>query len=412
MSFALHGIPVSGGIAIGHAHLISHAKLEAAHYRVPPGQISKEVARFDAAVDSVRAELDRLRSTVPASAPAEFVGFIDVHLMILNDSMLTVEPSRIIETEQCNAEWALKVQMDALLAQFDQIEDTYLRERRTDVIQVVERVMKALLGHPGYMPPQLEDGHNLILVAHDLSPADVVQFKQHHFASFITDLGGSTSHTAVVARSLNIPSIVALHHARQLIRENELIIVDGTQGVVIVDPDSQALAEYQLRSREFDLERMKLKRLRNMRATTLDGFTVELHANIELPEDVGQAKENGATGIGLFRSEFLFLNRNQLPDEEEQFTAYRRVAEEMAGLPVTIRTYDLGADKGPEETQRFITNPALGLRAIRLCLLEPQRFLIQLRALLRASHHGKINILIPMLASAREIEQTLLLIER
>ncbi|HEY0336731.1 MAG TPA: phosphoenolpyruvate-utilizing N-terminal domain-containing protein, partial [Burkholderiales bacterium] len=175
MSFALHGIPVSGGIAIGHAHLISHAKLEAAHYRVPPGQISKEVARFDAAVDSVRAELDRLRSTVPATAPAEFVGFIDVHLMILNDSMLTVEPSRIIETEQCNAEWALKVQMDALLAQFDQIEDTYLRERRTDVIQVVERVMKALLGHPGYMPPQLEDGHNLILVAHDLSPADVVQ---------------------------------------------------------------------------------------------------------------------------------------------------------------------------------------------------------------------------------------------
>jgi phosphotransferase system enzyme I (PtsI) len=412
MSFALHGIPVSGGIAIGHAHLISHAKLEAAHYRVPPGQISKEVARFDAAVDSVRAELDRLRSTVPATAPAEFVGFIDVHLMILNDSMLTVEPSRIIETEQCNAEWALKVQMDALLAQFDQIEDTYLRERRTDVIQVVERVMKALLGHPGYMPPQLEDGHNLILVAHDLSPADVVQFKQHHFASFITDLGGTTSHTAVVARSLNIPSIVALHHARQLIRENELIIVDGTQGVVIVDPDQQALSEYQLRQHQFDLERLKLKRLRYMRATTLDGASVELHANIELPDDVAQAKENGATGIGLFRSEFLFLNRNHLPGEDEQFEAYRRVAEEMEGLPVTIRTYDLGADKDIDQAQRFITNPALGLRAIRLCLIEPERFVIQLRALLRASIYGKINILIPMLASARELEQTLVLIEQ
>jgi phosphotransferase system enzyme I (PtsI) len=410
MSFALHGIPVSGGIAIGYAHLISHAQLEAAHYLVPPHQIPEEIARFDAAVASVRDELTALRANVPATAPAEFVGFIDVHLMILDDSMLSVEPRNIIETEQCNAEWALKVQMDALLAQFDQIEDAYLRERRGDVIQVVERVMKALLGHPGYAPPQLDGGRKLILVARDLSPADVVQFKQHHFASFITDVGGTTSHTAVVARSLNIPSIVALHHARQLIREDELLIVDGTMGVVIVDPDSQALAEYQLKSREFDLERLKLKRLRNMRATTLDGFTVELHANIELPEDVGQAKENGATGIGLFRSEFLFLNRSHLPDEEEQFTAYRRVAEDMAGLPVTIRTYDLGADKDLEESQRFITNPALGLRAIRLCLIEPERFLIQLRALLRASEYGKINILIPMLASSRELDQTLALI--
>jgi phosphotransferase system enzyme I (PtsI) len=412
MTFALHGIPVSGGIAIGHAHLISHAQLEAAHYLVPVHQIPDEVKRFDNAVGSVRAELTRLRGTVPLTAPAEFVGFIDVHLMILNDAMLSVAPRNIIENEQCNAEWALKVQMDALLAQFDQIEDTYLRERRNDVIQVVERVMKSLLGHPGYMPPQTGDERKPILVAHDLSPADVVQFKQHHFASFITDLGGTTSHTAVVARSLNIPSIVALHQARQLIRENELIIVDGTQGVVIVDPDTQTLAEYELRQHQFDLERQKLKRLRYMRATTLDGLTVELQANIELPDDVTQARENGATGIGLFRSEFLFLNRSQLPDEDEQFEAYRRVVREMEGLPVTIRTYDLGADKGPAEAQRFVTNPALGLRAIRLCLIEPQRFVIQLRALLRASHHGKVNILIPMLASVREVEQTLQLISQ
>jgi phosphotransferase system enzyme I (PtsI) len=412
MSFALHGIPVSGGIAIGYAHLISHAQLEAAHYLVPEQQIEDEIARFDAAVEVVRAELTRLRANVPSSAPAEFVGFIDVHLMILNDSMLSDEPRNIVRSEQCNAEWALKTQMDELLLQFDKIEDPYLRERRSDVMQVVERVMKSLLGHPGYTPPQVADGRKLILVAHDLSPADVVQFKQHHFASFITDLGGTTSHTAVVARSLNIPSIVALHHARQLIREDELIIVDGTQGVVIVDPDSQALAEYELRQHQFDLERLKLKRLRYMRATTLDGVSVELHANIELPEDVGQARENGATGIGLFRSEFLFLNRSHLPDEDEQFEAYRSVAEEMDGLPVTIRTYDLGADKSPDHSHRFITNPALGLRAIRLCLIEPERFLIQLRALLRASHYGKINILIPMLASAREVEQTLVLIER
>jgi phosphotransferase system enzyme I (PtsI) len=412
MTFALHGIPISGGIAIGQAHLISYAKVEAAHYRVPPQQIHEEIERFDSAVRSVRTELERLRATVPASAPAEFVGFIDVHLMILNDSMLSIEPKRIVENEQCNAEWALKVQMDALLAQFDEIEDSYLRERRTDVIQVVERIIKALSGHPGYLPPKAEDGQSLILVAHDLSPADVVHFKQHRFASFITDLGGTTSHTAVVARSLNIPCIVALHHARQLIRENELVIIDGTQGVVIVDPDPQALSEYQLRQHQFELERLKLRRLRHMRATTLDGTSVELHANIELPDDVNQAKENGATGIGLFRSEFLFLNRSQLPDEDEQFEAYRRVAEEMQGMPVTIRTYDLGADKEIDEAQRFVTNPALGLRAIRLCLIEPERFLIQLRALLRASHYGKINILIPMLASARELDQTLALIEQ
>jgi phosphotransferase system enzyme I (PtsI) len=410
MTFALHGIPVSGGIAIGHAHLISHAKLEAAHYRVPPEQIQEEIVRFAAAVASVRDELGALRRNVPATAPAEFVGFIDVHLMILDDSMLAVEPRNIIGREQCNAEWALKVQMDELLAQFDQIEDAYLRERRSDVIQVVERVMKALLGLPGYAPPQTDGNRKLILVARDLSPADVVQFKQHHFASFITDVGGTTSHTAVVARSLNIPSIVALHHARQLIREDELLIVDGTQGVVIVDPDPQALAEYRLRQRAFDLERLKLKRLRYMRGTTLDGLTIELQANIELPDDVSQARENGATGIGLFRSEFLFLNRNQLPDEDEQFEAYRRVAQEMEGLPVTIRTYDLGADKDIEEPKQSITNPALGLRAIRLCLIAPERFLIQLRALLRASHYGKINILIPMLASARELDQTLALI--
>jgi phosphoenolpyruvate-protein phosphotransferase (PTS system enzyme I) len=413
MSFTIHGIGVSGGIAIGHAHLVSHARLEVAHYVVPPYQVPEESARFDAAVRTVRAEFEALRASVPAAAPAEFAAFINLHLMILNDSTLSVTPRTIIENEQCNAEWALKVQMDALLAQFDEIEDVYLRERKADVIQVVERVMKALSGQPGYVPPVSSDAErDLILVAHDLSPADVVQFKQHHFASFITDLGGTTSHTAVVARSLNIPSIVALHRARQLIRESEMLIIDGTQGVVIVDPDQQVLAEYRLRQHQFDIERQKLKRLKHTRAATLDGVTVELHANIELPGDVAEARENGATGIGLFRSEFLFLNRNDLPGEDEQFEAYRRAAQEMDGLPVTIRTYDLGADKHTDDAQRITTNPALGLRAIRLCLTEPQRFLIQLRAMLRASHYGKINILIPMLMNASETDQTLQLLAR
>ncbi len=408
MSFTVHGIPVSGGIAIGHAHLVSHATLEVAHYLIPQQQIADELARFEAALTTVRADLEELRMQIPPNAPQEFAAFLNLHLMILNDTTLSKVPSEIIETELCNAEWALKVQMDALLDQFDAIEDGYLRERKADVIHVVERVMKVLLGQPGYAPiPDQTEEQSLILVAHDLSPADVIQFKQHQFASFVTDLGGTTSHTAIVARSLNIPSIVALHHARELVRENELLIVDGTIGMIIVDPDPQTLAEYRLRQDQWDIERQKLKRLRNTHATTLDHTAIELHANIELPDDVTDVRENGGTGIGLFRTEFLFLNRDNLPDEEEQFEAYRRVVRDMDGMPVTIRTYDLGADKQINGVEHSSTNPALGLRAIRLSLTEPQMFLVQLRAMLRASHYGKLKILIPMVMSVAEINQTI-----
>ena len=413
MSFTIHGIGVSGGIAIGHAHLVSHTKLEVAHYDIPAAQVADESSRFDAAVKTVRDELELLRGSVPAGAPAELDAFINLHLMILADSTLSEAPRTIIASELCNAEWALKVQTDELLQQFDAIEDSYLRERRTDVIQVAQRVMKALSGQPGYAPPPAGDSErNLVLVAHDLSPADVVLFKQHQFAGFVTDLGGATSHTAIVARSLNIPCIVALHHARQLVRENEIIIVDGIQGVVIVDPDPQVLAEYQLRQREFGLERQKLRRLRDTPARTLDGTDVELHANIELPGDVALALDGGATGIGLFRTEFLFLNRPDLPDEDEQFEAYRQVLEEMDGRTVTIRTYDLGADKQIDDSARLATNPALGLRAIRLCLTEPKRFITQLRAMLRASRYGRMKILIPMLMNASEVDQALQLLEQ
>lgn len=413
MSFTIHGIGVSGGIAIGRAHLVSHTRLEVAHYEIPPEQITEEIARFDLAIRTVREELGQLRGAVPAGAPAEFAAFIDLHLMILDDSTLSGVPREIIENERCNAEWALQTQTDELLQQFDAIEDPYLRERRADVIQVAERVMKALSGQPGYVPPAAGDSEeNLVLVAHDLSPADVVLFKQHQFASFVTDLGGATSHTAIVARSLNIPCIVALHHARQMVRENEIVIVDGSEGVLIVDPDPQVLAEYQLRQREFGLERQKLKRLRDTPARTLDGIDVELHANIELPGDVALARENGAAGIGLFRTEFLFLNRPELPDEDEQFEAYRQVVQDMEGRPVTIRTYDLGADKQIDDSARASPNPALGLRAIRLCLTEPKRFITQLRAMLRASTYGRMQILIPMLMNANEVDQALLLIEQ
>jgi len=402
----MHGVPVSGGIAIGRAHLLSRAGLEVAHYMVPKNQVAAEVARFERALATVRRELEELRAQIPPNTPQEFGAFLNLHLMILNDATLSRTPRDVIATERCNAEWALKVQTDALLEQFNEIEDGYLRERKADVIQVAERVMKTLLGQPGYAPAA-DSGENLILVAHDLSPADVIQFKQHQFASFITDLGGTTSHTAIVARSLNIPSIVALHHARQLIVENDLLIVDGTLGVVVVDPDPRTLEEYKQRQRQWELERKKLKRLRDTHAVTLDHVEVELQANIELPEDVSQARQNGAAGIGLFRTEFLFLNRDDSPGEDEQFEAYRKVVRGMNGLPVTIRTYDLGADKQVNTVGDAAIASALGLRAIRLSLNEPDMFLIQLRAILRASHYGKTRILIPMLMSAPEINQTL-----
>jgi phosphotransferase system enzyme I (PtsI) len=411
VSFTLRGVGVSGGIAIGHAHLVSHVTLEVAHYAVPQSEIENEAARLDSAFNMVRAELDSLHASVSGPAAAEYGAFLDLHRMILDDSTLSVAAKTYVTQNQCNAEWAVTQQMNVLLEQFEQIEDDYLRERKTDVVQVVERVLKALLGHPGYVPPPVKHDGDSILVAHDLSPADVIQYKRHRFTAFLTDLGGLTSHTAIVARSLNIPSIVALHHARQLIRDNDLLIVDGSQGVVIINPDKRVLSEYRSRQSQLELEKRKLKRIKSTAATTVDGCSVELFANIELPQDIEQVKESGATGIGLFRSEFLFLNRDDLPTEDEQFEAYRTVARKMQGLPVTIRTFDLGADKNLDSAKRVAVNPALGLRAIRLSLAEPQMFHTQLRAILRASRHGQIRILVPMLSCVSEIDQTLRLIE-
>jgi phosphoenolpyruvate-protein phosphotransferase (PTS system enzyme I) len=410
VSFTLHGSGAGGGIAIGLAHLISSARLEVAHYEIAPEHVELEVMRFSVGVETVRSELQDLRRSVPASAPTELGAFLNLHLMILDDSTLSHAPRDLVRSLRCNAEWALVMQMDHLVAQFEKIEDAYLRERKADVVQVVERVLKALLERPGRASsmPMLEQ--SLIVVAHDLSPADMILFKQHRYAGFVTDLGGVTSHTAIVARSLNIPAIVGAHTARQMVREGELLIVDGVHGVLIVAPDELVLSEYQQRQRELELGRQKLKRIRTTPATTRDGTPVELHANIELPQDVEQVRESGATGVGLFRSEFLFLNRDDLPSEDEQFEAYRQVAQAMRGMPVTIRTLDLGADKTVNSSARGGPNPAMGLRAIRLCLAEPQMFLTQLRAILRASNYGRIRLLIPMLAHAHEIEQALAMI--
>jgi phosphotransferase system enzyme I (PtsI) len=419
MTFALHGQAVSGGIAIGRAHLVSHAMLEVAQYELRGRDVAGEVVRFDKAVATASAELDALRSeaSVPG-APAELSAFVDLHAMILADPALTDGVRELIRERRCNAEWAMVQQMQRVADQFDEFEDAYLRERKQDIVQVGERVLKVLQGKARKLVKRKAAAadDDLIVVANDLSPADTIQFKNLRIGGFVTDLGGSTSHTAIVARSLAIPAVVGMQHARPLIQDDDLLIVDGTRGVLIVDPDAGVLAEYRLRKTELELERSKLKRLVSSRSRTLDGEDVELHANIELPLDAERAKEVGADGVGLFRTEFLFMNRDELPGEDEQFEAYRSVVKALGDKPVTIRTLDIGADKEARALRnragnRAAPNPALGLRAIRFCLAEPQLFLVQLRAILRASHYGKVRLLIPMLAHAQEIEQTLGLID-
>ncbi|HEX4326050.1 MAG TPA: phosphoenolpyruvate--protein phosphotransferase [Burkholderiales bacterium] len=411
MSFTLHGIPVSGGIAIGRAHLITPVSLDVSHYLVELERVKDELARYTAAVHAVQAELRTLHDSLSAAAPGDLGTFIDLHSMILADPMLAREPLRIIEERRCNAEWALIQQMDTLVAQFEDIEDAYLRERKNDITQVVERVLKALTGAKSPIESALAKARSqegeMLVVAHDLSPADMLLFKEHQFAGFVTDVGGPTSHTAILARSLALPAIVALHHAREMIEEDDWLILDGSSGVLIVAPDTAVLEEYRWKRGSMALEKKKLERLRYASATTLDGSEIELHANIELPEDAIVAREAGATGIGLFRTEFLFMNRKELPSEDEQFESYRKVVQAMDGMPVTIRTLDIGADKEAESMAREQTalNPALGLRAIRYCLAEPQIFLAQLRAILRASHYGKVKILLPMIAHAHEVAQ-------
>ncbi|EXI89082.1 MAG: Phosphoenolpyruvate-protein phosphotransferase [Candidatus Accumulibacter regalis] len=418
MSFTLHGLPVSGGIAIGQAHLMSHATLEVSHLVIAPRLVDREVARFEDALERVREEFASLKERMQ-HAPGEFGAFIDLHTMILADPELAETPKQLIRERRCNAEWALVQQMEVLVGQFESFEDQYLRERSYDVRQVVERVIKELIGQPGRMAMRTGKGvkeEDLIVVAHDLSPADVIAYKEHHFAAFVTDVGGSTSHTAILARSLRIPAVLGLHNARQLIRDKENLIVDGTRGVLIVNPDPRILDEYRLRKSQIELERTKLRRLKTAKSSTLDGVDIALHANIELPGDVANALDGGAEGVGLFRSEFLFLDRGDMPTEDEQFEAYRTVVKGMIGRPVTIRTFDLGYDKDlhPEKVagERMQSNPALGLRAIRLSLAESKMFQTQLRAILRASQFGKIKLLIPMLSQAHEIDQTLAAIER
>ena len=421
MSFQIFGLPVSRGVAIGRAVLVASSRVDVAHYFIDEDRIETEIARLRGARDAVASELSTLQRDLPVEAPGELSALLDVHLMLLHDESLTGATKQWIQDRHYNAEWALSAQLEVLARQFDDMEDEYLRERKADLEQVVERLLRAMARgpatsfapSPGVRPRDFAGEDPLVLVANDIAPADMLQFKRSVFTGFITDVGGKTSHTAIVARSMDIPAVVGAREASRIIRQDDWVVIDGDAGIVIVDPSPIVLEEYRFRQRQSDLGRERLARLRNTPAVTLDGERVELLANIEMPGDAVAALEAGAVGVGLFRSEFLFMNRGgELPGEDEQFEAYRTTVEAMKGLPVTIRTVDIGADKpldrmsANELRHEHALNPALGLRAIRWSLSEPGMFRQQLRAILRASAYGKVKVLIPMVAHLSEARLT------
>ena len=428
MSFTVHGQAVSRGIAIGRAVIVASSRMDVAHYFVTTEQVPAEIERLRSARNAVVEEIERVQQSLDAQgsndAHPELTALLDVHLMLLQDEQLTSGVKHWIVERHYNAEWALTSQLEVIARQFDEMEDPYLRERKADLEQVVERILRVMRGMASPVAASVQPGAHgsssevpLVLIAHDLSPADMLQFKQSVFAGFVTDVGGKTSHTAIVARSMDIPAVVGARSASQLIAQDDWVVIDGDAGVVVIDPSPVLLAEYGFKQRQGEVERERLARLKNTPAVTLDGQKIELLANIEQPEDAAAALKAGAVGVGLFRTEFLFMGRNgKLPDEEEQYRAYRRAVEGMQGLPVTIRTVDVGADKpldrGALRTADDHLNPALGLRAIRWSLADPAMFLVQLRAILRAASHGGVNLLVPMLAHAREIRQTLALLQR
>ena len=424
MSIQVFGLPVSRGVAIGRAVLVASSRADVAHYFIGPDRVEGEVDRLRAARDAVAAELSHLKQDLPPEAPAELAALLDVHLMLLHDPMIAEAIRQWIEVRHYNAEWAVTAQTDVLVRQFEEMEDEYLRERKADIEQVAERLLGVLARNAGGLAQaapsrDFAGGDPLVLVANDIAPADMLQFKGSVFTGFVTDVGGRTSHTAIVARSMDIPAVVGAREASRLIRQDDWLIIDGDAGVVVVDPSPIVLEEYRFRQRESELARARLDRLRFRPSLTLDGQPVELLANIELPQDAGHALQSGAVGVGLFRSEFLFMNRDgALPDEDEQFEAYRAAVVAMNGLPVTIRTVDIGADKpldrmtSQESRHDHALNPALGLRAIRWSLSEPEMFRQQLRAILRASAYGKVRLLIPMVAHRSEVEATFDALER
>lgn len=414
MSLALHGIGISRGIAIGKACVLERDRPEILESAIPSHLIENEVARFEAALQLARQQLSAIREQIPSSSPLDITAFIDTHLLMLKDSTLSVGPVHLIRTRQCNAEWALKLQRDSLIAVFDEMDDAYLRTRKDDVDHVITRIQRILLDKDNDAAksagPALKD---CIVLADDLTPADTVLMQHEGMIGFVTEYGGPLSHTAILARSLELPAVAGLRRARRYIRDQELMIVDGERGIVLIDPDEATLAYYMRRQREERRYYAQLAKLRTEPAATLDGVAITLLANIELPEDVQAVKKVAASGIGLYRTEFLYMNRPAPPTEEEHLAAYLRVLRTLKGKPVIIRTLDLGADKQVDggRAGRVATNPALGLRAIRLCLKDLSLFRPQLRAILRASAAGPVRLMLPMLSNVQELLQALHLID-
>lgn len=402
----MRGKGVARGFAIGRAIIMGAATLEVAHYRIATDDIPQECARLDAALETVYNDLQHIIKNLPPDAPKELTPLLNVHSLLVSDPMLSEQTREIIASRQYNAEWALSTQGQLLADQFSLMEDEYIRERAADVNQVIERVLRVLSGMGSSLLPDMSpdlDINSSIVVAHDISPADMIKLRGARFAAFVTDLGGATSHTAIVARSMNVPAVVGMGNIRSLVRDKDMLIVDGEAGLVIVNPSPLILSEYQQKQDAYIRERAELIIHKDEPAITLDGKKIKLEANIELPHEADEVMHLGADGIGLFRSEFLFMGRETLPDEEEQYEAYSYVLKTMQGKPVTIRTLDIGSDKTLDGEATVAANPALGLRAIRYCLSRPEMFQTQLRALLRASVHGKLRILIPMLSHMHEL---------
>lgn len=417
MTLELQGLGVSRGIAIGRAHILFHNQPDVREYLIPAFSIEQEVERFLSAIEQARQQLKAIRNHIPANAPADVTSFIDTHLLMLNDSSLNKIPVDMIRERRCNAEWALQLQRDALINVFNEMDDPYLRTRRDDVDHVVNRIHR-ILADQEVADHEIPDGRlkGHIIIAEDLTPADTVLMQHQGIAAFVTEHGGATSHTTILARSLGIPAIVGIESVRRYVQDNEPLIVDGESGIMLAGADECTRLEYEKRLFDFRAHISSLSRYKSQPTKTRDGKQITLLANAELPDDITTISGAGAQGIGLYRTEFLYMNRLSPPEEEEQLAAYRDVVEGMNNQPVTIRTFDLGADKtvdgGRQLSQNIVTNPALGMRAIRLCLNQPTMFRTQLRAILRASAFGKIKVMFPMISTMHELLQARHLLEQ
>lgn len=414
MALIISGLGVSRGIAIGNVHLLLRSALEVYERNLLPEEVSAEVKRFKSAVERAARQLRKIQDTIPAEAPKEIASFIESHLLMLKDSMLSKAPADLIRKLYCNAEWALKIQRDKIVAVFAQMEDEYLQTRQNDIDHVINLIQKMLFDRQYEVEKEIQTLRGSIIVADDLTPADTVVLQHQNIAGFVTELGGPLSHTAIIARSLGIPAIVGMQDARLLLKENEQIIIDGSEGMALAGVDDKTVKEYKDRQKQQKQQRRKLESLRDVPAVTQDGIEINLQANIELTDDIKALKQSGASGVGLYRTEFLYIDRDQPASEAEQLNAYKKVIRALKGQAVTIRTLDLGAEKefDPKYKGPLVQNPALGLRGLRRSLKDTELFKLQLRAILRASMTGPVRLMFPMITSHEELMLALSILDQ